>query len=147
MPHYTTSIISSINMDLAFRDTEGSSCWRVCRVMDTGGSPAGGREEGVEIPPHGRCSGVISCSVVRRKMLSWRKMIFGILCNVLIRQWLIYIDRFCTRAPGPIFIFMQFLGTFGRIVGWHLPLGFAPSSGIPGSASVDGDMIFWTMFS
>ena len=54
MPHCTTSIISSINMDLTFRDTRGSSCWRDLLVMDTGGSPAGGREEGMETSPLGR---------------------------------------------------------------------------------------------
>ena len=43
-------------------------------------------------------------------------------------QWRFYIDKFWMRAPTPdlaqfSFVFMQFLGKFGRIIGW-LPLPF-----------------------
>ena len=55
-------------------------------------------------------------------------------------QWRIYIVKFWTRAPpeGPnSFNFMQFLGTFGKIVYWRPPRELAsPPRGNPGSATV-----------
>ena len=73
--------------------------------MDTGGSPAGGREEAVDIPPHGRCSGVTSCIVVKWKILLWRKVMFRIFI-VLLNRSVEYLNRHILNA--------QFLATFGR---------------------------------
>ena len=46
--------------------------------------------------------------------------------HALVQQWRIYIVKFWMRAPrgGPnSFNFMQFLGTFGKIICWCYHLG------------------------
>ena len=54
-----------------------------------------------------------------------KSFLAAIVCDIFCDQWRIYIVKFWTRAPpgGPnSFNFMQFLGKFGKIVCWHLPL-------------------------